>query len=746
MNELNICSYNCCSLKKNIDVIREITSKNTYLIFLQETFISDDDLGIINFIDENYGGIGVGAKYSEKSIVTASGRPMGGLVCLYRKQDNLSINLVYHEDDFMVVNVTYNDKTMIFINTYIRSDLNDPLTLNEYLNSLHKIQLVLDDIDCNSVYICGDFNADPFCGRAWSNLSDFMRNNYFTCFDVDILDESTFTHISFSHAYCKWLDHFIGRSYDNITIDHVRVLYDLIGSDHLPLHVCMKLPYHDSVPREKNYNDNTDDTFYLNWSSLNKPDIDFICGLACQIQGDFYINNDVTSCFDVGCSDDVCKCKIDDMYNNLVNSFSSSLHSFFKLKVSNNKHKIIPGWNINVKQLYSVSRSKYLLWLYNGKPRNGILFDDMKSSRSEFKKALKDCKLNENHEILLSIEEKFKLKSMKNFWKEVKKRKGIKSSVDTINGKSENYEILNIFNEIFLTDNGVDPTSCSCEGLISQRWDQSVKQYPLLSNQSVTKLIKKLNVGTGHDLIHTNILLNANSKLTDNLTAFLNCCLVHCYLPKDLLRGDISPIIKNDKMNKTDASNYRPVMQSSNLLKIFELFFVDILEEKIILDSRQFGFKKNSSTTDACFLLKETVHNYISANSTVFAAFIDLSKAFDRVDHDQLLKILLNDFNIPIDLVKILCSYLKNQSGRIKWKQSFGDYFDIRRGVRQGGILSPFLFKVYLNGVINSIVRSQIGCQLGFTRVNIIAYTNDFVILADSVKNLIICYISFIIQ
>ena len=58
----------------------------------------------------------------------------------------------------------------------------------------------------------------------------------------------------------------------------------------------------------------------------------------------------------------------------------------------------------------------------------------------------------------------------------------------------------------------------------------------------------------------------------------------------------------------------------------------------------------------------------------------------------------------------------------------------------------PFLSKVYLNGVINSIVRTQIECQLGFTRVNIIAYTNDFVILADSVKNLIICYISFIIQ
>ena len=97
--------------------------------------------------------------------------------------------------------------------------------------------------------------------------------------------------------------------------------------------------------------------------------------------------------------------------------------------------------------------------------------------------------------------------------------------------------------------------------------------------------------------------------------------------------GDINPIIKNLKGNTTDSSNFRPVMQSSCLLKIFELHILSYLEEKIHFNIRQFGFKKGSSTADACLLVKETANEYIKQKGKAYAAFIDLSKAFDKVDH-----------------------------------------------------------------------------------------------------------------
>ena len=74
---LSICSYNCCSLRKNIDLIRELTDKNIDIILLQETFVIADDLSILQFIDENYDSIGVGATYSNDAVMNMKGRPMG---------------------------------------------------------------------------------------------------------------------------------------------------------------------------------------------------------------------------------------------------------------------------------------------------------------------------------------------------------------------------------------------------------------------------------------------------------------------------------------------------------------------------------------------------------------------------------------------------------------------------------------------------------------------------------------------
>ena len=64
--DIRLCSYNVCSLHKNIDVVRKLTENKYDIIFLQETFVVDDKLGEIDYIDEFYESIGVGAVYSEK--------------------------------------------------------------------------------------------------------------------------------------------------------------------------------------------------------------------------------------------------------------------------------------------------------------------------------------------------------------------------------------------------------------------------------------------------------------------------------------------------------------------------------------------------------------------------------------------------------------------------------------------------------------------------------------------------------
>ena len=122
-------------------------------------------------------------------------------------------------------------------------------------------------------------------------------------------------------------------------------------------------------------------------------------------------------------------------------------------------------------------------------------------------------------------------------------------------------------------------------------------------------------------------------------------------------------------------------MQSSNILKLFELHLLEVIEEKLSFNLRHFGFKAGTSALDACLILKETMYNYSKGGDKAYAMFVDLSKAFDRVDHFQLVNIMI-DRKLPPDIILILLHYLRNQRARIKWNGDKGEYFYIEKGVR----------------------------------------------------------------
>ena len=222
-----------------------------------------------------------------------------------------------------------------------------------------------------------------------------------------------------------------------------------------------------------------------------------------------------------------------------------------------------------------------------------------------------------------------------------------------------------------------------------------------------------------------------------NLVRFINICYNHCSLPTNLLNGIISPIVKDKKGNITDSNNYRPIMQSSNILKLIELHLLTFLEEKLNINEHQFGFV--SGVSDAAFVLKEVIHSYIHNDSCIYANFVDLSKAFDLVDHKILIDKLVK-CNVPIDIIRILGVYLRNQLACIRFGSSYSDWHYVNLGVRQGGILSPLLFKFYIDSILSNINKVDFGCRFGISRLNGIAYADDLVLIAKSSHDLNILF------
>ena len=109
--------------------------------------------------------------------------------------------------------------------------------------------------------------------------------------------------------------------------------------------------------------------------------------------------------------------------------------------------------------------------------------------------------------------------------------------------------------------------------------------------------------------------------------------------------------------------------------------------------------------------------------------FLDASKAFDRINHWSLFRKMLNR-GIPAIIIRILCYWYRTQKFFVKYGSCTSDPFRVNNGVRQGGILSPHLFAIYVDGLSQQLSTSNAGCQIDNISVNHIFYADDLCLLA----------------
>ena len=167
--------------------------------------------------------------------------------------------------------------------------------------------------------------------------------------------------------------------------------------------------------------------------------------------------------------------------------------------------------------------------------------------------------------------------------------------------------------------------------------------------------------------------------------------LTHGYVCHDFLNGVVVPIVKDESGDVSSVNNYRPLTLSSTPCQLFERCLFNKFSSFLVTDDRQFGFKKDHSTSHAMYCLKKCVDYFVENGSRVFVSFMDCSKAFDRVNHGVLFNKLIAR-GLPLCFVQIIVYWYSNLSSKCRWGDIMGDSFLVPSGVRQGGILSPYLF------------------------------------------------------
>ena len=128
--------------------------------------------------------------------------------------------------------------------------------------------------------------------------------------------------------------------------------------------------------------------------------------------------------------------------------------------------------------------------------------------------------------------------------------------------------------------------------------------------------------------------------------------------------------------------------------------------------------------------MKMVISRYINSGSCVLGCYLDASKAFDRVDHGLLFQ-KLEERGLPPAILNFLLSWYRTQQMKVQWDpKSTSDSFTVTNSVRQGGVLSPFLFAVYLDNLLCELSLSGVGCHWRWMFAGVFCFADDIVLLA----------------
>jgi len=730
--ELNIMCYNLHGFYQGFSVINDsIASDKPHVFLLQEHWLTPSNLSLFDSSFPGYFSFGSSAMSKSVEAGMLRGRPFGGVMILIRDDLRTLTETIYCEERFAILRVA----NYLIATVYLPCvGYNDRYLLcEEILCTISAWRARYSELE---FLLAGDFNVnlDKSDDHIANLVSNFMRTFHLSRCDDLYPNQKVPTYVNLALRHESQIDFILVSKPSYVTDFHV-LDPSINFSDHVPLLVTTKC-LNVSKAKSKSTSSSNHVKFNLTQLRWDKGDKDsFYYYTGHNLLPLIDVVDNMLSTYEAGTvpTDSVHNC-IESTYASILSTLSSAGDMYIP-KCHKNFFKF--WWDEDLSLAKQASIDSDRIWKDAGKPRSGPIFSERQSCRLQYRQRLRQAqRMNDNmysndlHEALLK-------KNGTSFWKcwrskfeTSNKCKQVDGCVDadTIADKFRSY-----FTNVFTCNNNDKAESLKNEFLqvYNSYCGLPMTDDHRFDTELVSSIIGNLKHGKAADIdsLCAEHLFFSHPAISILLTKLFQLMLSSSYIPVGFRYNYIVPVIKPKEFHSKSltCNDFRAIAISPILSKVFEHCILDRFNLFFQTSDNQFGFKKGVGCSFAIRAVRNIVDNYLNGRSTTNLCAIDLSKAFDKVNHHALFLKLIKRL-IPKQLLNLLVSWLSGCYTCVKWYHAWSQMFSVTFGVRQGSVLSPYLFAIYMDDLAK---LCQYKCGM-----YIVLYADDILLLAPCVSKL----------
>ena len=747
-NVITVSTHNVNGYRRSKDFLRSRCDQNPDAIrAIQEHWLAPPykkQFGVnqLRCLHPDFDGFGTSAMKKSVECEIIKGRPFGGTGFLYGKKYAKCLKplMSYCHERVTVMRLSTSECDIILINVYFpyfnTRDLVNYTSM--YRDTVGFIDNVMcENNDCKFI-VLADFNCNIFdTSHVYTKLIRqlMVKHNLISGFETD----PNFDYVnSFSRCDVKTksftlIDGFLISNSLRDSVGNIRISkYGDNLSDHCPVELDLFVNIAESIVKKPKLKQ------YVNWEKSSEENLLLFRREMAESLSRISVPSSEVLHGDKCCLDDSHKLSIENYHNAIMSAIVNA--EAFMPKTDPNFQRSF--WSTELDDLKQKSIDCNDYWKSRNCPRTGPIFDCRQKCHYTYKAAVRRQKLTAEKEyndgLFCDLVNKDSL-SFWDTWKSVNKAGS--SIVTRINGETDEKGIADSFAEYFesVYSGSDSPEHLALKNDFNERFssyyschiNDSISPY-YLTWAEMLDIVKKLKIGkSSAGICKPEHILYGCPELLCHLHILFNGMLQHGFVPTEFLKGTVTPIVKDSQGDLSDSKNYRGITLSCLPAKMFE-FAIQIKTSHLLgTDELQFGFKSRTSTSHAIYTLKSTIDYFNKKGSNVYVAFLDCTKAFDRISHFGLFSELIRR-GIPLCILMCLVFWYLNMTSIVKWGSVVSNSFSVPLGIKQGGINSPEFFSCYFDGLTKLLREKKIGCHMYGIFLAIILFADDICLLAPT--------------